>query len=44
MEKILIQPELCDGCMDCEEACAKLHGASSIMVREVDSSYYPIIC
>jgi carbon-monoxide dehydrogenase iron sulfur subunit len=44
LEKILIQPELCDGCGDCEEACAKLHGASSIMVREVDGSYYPIIC
>lgn len=44
MEKILIQPELCDGCMDCEKACEELHGASSIMVREVEGSYYPIIC
>ncbi len=44
MEKILIQPELCDGCMDCENACAEIHGASRIMVREVEGSFYPIIC
>ncbi len=44
MEKILIQPEICDGCMDCEEACKQLHGASCIMIREVEGSYYPIIC
>lgn len=44
MDKIIIQPDLCDGCMDCEEACAKLHGASRIMIREIEGSYYPIIC
>ncbi len=44
MEKILIQPEICDGCMDCEKACEELHGTSCIMVREVEGSYYPIIC
>jgi len=44
LDKILIQPDLCDGCLDCEEACEKLHGASRITVREIDGSYYPIIC
>lgn len=44
MEKVLIQPEICDGCMDCEEACKELHGTSRIMVREVEGAYYPIIC
>jgi len=44
LEKILIQPDICDGCLDCEEACAQLHGCSEIIVREVEGSYYPIIC
>jgi anaerobic carbon-monoxide dehydrogenase iron sulfur subunit len=44
LEKILIQPEVCDGCLDCEEACAQLHGKSGIMVREVEGSFYPIVC
>jgi len=44
LEKILIQPEICDGCLDCEKACEELHGTSCIMVREVEGSYYPIIC
>lgn len=44
MEKIIIQPDLCDGCLDCQEACTKLHGASGILVREVEGSFYPIIC
>jgi len=44
LEKIIIQPDLCDGCMDCQEACAQLHGTSGILVREVEGSFYPIIC
>jgi len=44
LEKIVIQPDLCDGCLDCQEACAKLHGTSGILVREVEGSFYPIIC
>lgn len=44
MQKIIIQPELCDGCRDCEEACKKLYGASRIMIRELEGLYYPIIC
>ncbi|MDP1553011.1 MAG: 4Fe-4S dicluster domain-containing protein [Methanobacteriaceae archaeon] len=44
MDKLIIQPNLCDGCMDCEEACAKLHGTSRIIIREIEGDYYPIIC
>ncbi|HMK54941.1 MAG TPA: 4Fe-4S dicluster domain-containing protein [Methanobacteriaceae archaeon] len=44
MEKIIIQPDLCDGCLDCQEACAQVYGTSRILVREVEGSYYPIIC
>ena len=44
MEKIIIQPDLCDGCLDCQEACNELHGTSGILVREVEGSFYPIIC
>jgi carbon-monoxide dehydrogenase iron sulfur subunit len=44
LDKIIIQPDLCDGCLDCEEACEQLHGASRIMIREIEGSYYPIIC
>ncbi len=44
MEKIIIQSDLCDGCLDCQEACARLYGTSGILVREVEGSFYPIIC
>jgi carbon-monoxide dehydrogenase iron sulfur subunit len=44
LDKILIQPDLCDGCKDCEETCGKLYGTSRISVREIDGSFYPIIC
>ena len=44
MDKILIQPDICDGCLDCEDACSQIYGTSRIMVREVEGSFYPIIC
>lgn len=44
MDKILIQPDVCDGCLDCEDACARLHGTSRIIIREVEGSFFPIIC
>jgi carbon-monoxide dehydrogenase iron sulfur subunit len=44
LEKIVIQPDLCDGCGDCEKACTQLHGSSGILIREVEGGYYPIIC
>jgi carbon-monoxide dehydrogenase iron sulfur subunit len=44
LEKIIIQPDLCDGCLDCQDACSQLYGTSRILVREVEGSFYPIIC
>jgi anaerobic carbon-monoxide dehydrogenase iron sulfur subunit len=44
LEKILVQRELCDGCLDCEHACNSIHNTSRIKILEYDSSYYPIIC
>ncbi|MBZ9570824.1 4Fe-4S dicluster domain-containing protein [Methanobrevibacter sp. TMH8] len=44
MEKILVQPDLCDGCLDCESACCGLYGTSRIIIREIDGTYYPIVC
>ena len=44
LKKILIQPDVCDGCGDCEEACSKIYGISRISVREIDESHYPIVC
>jgi len=44
MEKIMVQPDLCDGCLDCEGACCELYGTSRISIREIEGSYYPIVC
>ena len=44
LEKILIQPDVCDGCGDCEEACSRVYGTSRISVREIEGSHYPIVC
>lgn len=40
----MMQSELCDGCLDCEQACCGLYGTSRINIREVEGSYFPIIC
>lgn len=44
MEKLLVQSELCDGCLDCEKACEGVHGVSRITIHELEDSYYPIRC
>jgi len=44
LEKLIVQPDLCDGCLDCEGACCGIYGTSKISIREVEGSYYPIIC
>ena len=44
LEKLIMQSDLCDGCLDCEGACCGIYGTSRINIREVESSYYPIVC
>ena len=44
MQKIVVQQDLCDGCLDCEQACCGLYGTSRVDIREVEESYYPILC
>jgi len=35
---------LCDGCLDCENACCGLYGSSRIIIREISGTHYPIVC
>lgn len=35
---------MCNGCLDCESACCGLYGASRIIIREINDTYYPIVC
>ncbi|RBQ23348.1 putative dimethyl sulfoxide reductase iron-sulfur subunit B [Candidatus Methanobinarius endosymbioticus] len=35
---------MCNGCLDCENACYGLYGASRIIIKEIDGTYYPIVC
>ena len=44
MESILVNSNLCDGCMNCEKMCASVHNASRIKIIEHDSSFYSIVC
>jgi len=44
LEKLIVQSDLCDGCLDCEGACCGIYGTSRINIREVEGSYYPIVC
>ena len=44
LEKLIVQSDLCDGCLDCEGACCGIYGTSRIIIREVEGSYYPIVC
>lgn len=44
MDKIVIQQELCDGCLDCVNACEKLYESPRISVHEFDNQFYPIVC
>lgn len=37
MEKIvLVRPELCDGCMDCEKACERVYGVKRLDILEIE--------
>ena len=44
MEKISVNSNLCDGCLNCENMCASVHSASRIKIIEHHSLYYSIVC
>ena len=44
MEKISVNTNLCDGCMNCENMCASAHKSSRINIVKHNSSYYSIVC
>ena len=44
MDKISVNSQLCDGCLNCESMCASVHRASRIKIIEHDSSFYSIVC
>ena len=44
MEKISVNSNLCDGCMNCENMCASVHTASRIKIVEHKSLFYSIVC
>ena len=44
MEKISVNSNICDGCLNCENMCASVHTASRIKIIEHQSSFYGIVC
>ena len=44
MEKISVNSNLCDGCLNCESMCASVHSASRIKIIEHHSLFYSIVC
>jgi glutamate synthase domain-containing protein 2/Na+-translocating ferredoxin:NAD+ oxidoreductase RNF subunit RnfB len=45
MKQILLtNPDKCDGCNDCIEACASVNGESSIFLHKMTEGYQTIVC
>ena len=44
MESIVVNNNLCDGCLNCENMCASVHKSNRIKIIEHDSSFYSIVC
>lgn len=45
MEKlVMMRPELCDGCQDCEKACEKLYGAKRLSIVKLEDTYFLLSC
>ena len=45
MKQILLtDPEKCDGCNKCVEACEQVNHESSIFLHKMDSGYHAIVC
>ncbi len=41
---LLVDPEKCDGCGDCIEACAKINGESVLFLHEMTEGYQAVVC
>jgi len=41
---LLTEPEKCDGCNECIEACEKVLGKSALFLNKMDSGYHAIVC
>ena len=35
MESIIVNSDLCDGCLNCENMCASVHNASRIKIIDI---------
>ena len=44
MESIVVNNNLCDGCLNCSNMCESIHSSSRIKIIEHDSSFYSIVC
>lgn len=44
MEKISVNSNMCDGCLNCENMCGSVHTAPRIKIIEHKSSFYGIVC
>jgi glutamate synthase domain-containing protein 2 len=45
MKQILLtNPEECDGCNDCVEACSKINGGNGLFLHEMTKGYQVIVC
>ena len=45
MKQILLtNPEACDGCNDCIEACSNVNGENSIFLHKMTKGYHAIVC
>ena len=44
MESIVVNNNLCDGCLNCSNMCESIHKSSRIKIIEHDSSFYAIVC
>lgn len=45
MKQILLtEPEKCDGCNDCIDACAKVNEESTIFLHKMDKGFHAIVC
>jgi carbon-monoxide dehydrogenase iron sulfur subunit len=44
LEKLTVDTDLCDGCLDCVHTCEGLYESSRISIHSIGENYYPIVC